>query len=215
MQYTAPIENWSKDMEKLVARLIARRDTEAFRDPVPHVELGLVDYLEVIQKPMDLNTVRTRLINNGYRHLHECAADIRLIWSNAQLYNLPNSPIFKVAKVLADVFEQQFNAIASGDKDRPPTRDEMTQWAEKCFNLTEEQLGRVIIDLEKACPKCVRRVGEDCSEFEINVDLMSGAIFRGVSRVVQQFLPDFEVKKGKRRINDNSAAGNKRGSSKS
>ena len=190
--------SWHREMEKLVGRLITRRDSEPFRDPVPYLELNLVDYLDIVKKPMDLGTVKTRLASNHYKHLHECAAEVRLIWSNAMLYNLPNSPIYMQAKGLSDAFESQYTSIASSDKDRPPTKDEMLAWSEKCFSLTEEQLGKVILDLEKACPKCVSR-NEDGTEFEINVDMMSGAIFRAVNKVVQKYLPDFEIKKAKRK----------------
>jgi hypothetical protein len=85
---------WKEDLRTIVTKLIERRDSEPFRRPVDWDALGLHDYLRVISHPMDLNTVQKHLKKGTYQRKEECIRDIRLIWSNAMLYNnvRPSSP---------------------------------------------------------------------------------------------------------------------------
>ncbi|GMH72641.1 hypothetical protein TrRE_jg4014 [Triparma retinervis] len=69
---------------KLVEQIIARPDSDAFRDPVPWEELGLIDYPQIVKQPMDLSTVLTNLQTNKYATIHAAIDDIRLIWANCQ-----------------------------------------------------------------------------------------------------------------------------------
>ena len=49
--------------------------------------LGLIDYLLVVKTPMDLLTVKTKLIANEYDYIEEVINDLQLIWDNCKLYN--------------------------------------------------------------------------------------------------------------------------------
>jgi hypothetical protein len=187
-------------MEKVISKFMARRDTEAFREPVNHVALGLVDYLVIVKRPMDLGTVRYKFNKNQYKALHECAADIRLVWANAMLYNQPGSRIHQVAQQFSEEFEAKYSAIAKDDKDKPPSLEEMKDWCDKYFRLTPEQGGRILMHLEKVSPKSLSK-SSDGMEVDVNVDMMSGAVFRGAIKMMEKFLPDFEPKKPKRKYN--------------
>lgn len=79
--------NWT-DVNKLLCRLIERKDCESFRSPVPWQELNLWDYLTIIKYPMDLGTCKSKVEKGEYLTVEECIRDIRLIWSNAIKYNL-------------------------------------------------------------------------------------------------------------------------------
>ena len=82
------------DINKLVCRLIERKDCESFRHPVPWQELNLWDYLTVIKNPMDLGTCKSKLDQGQYLTVEECIHDVRLIWSNAKKYNLVSGVLF-------------------------------------------------------------------------------------------------------------------------
>jgi hypothetical protein len=50
---------------------------------------GLHDYFDVIKHPMDLGTVRKRLDQFKYFEIEKFAADVKLTFDNAALYNPP------------------------------------------------------------------------------------------------------------------------------
>ena len=141
---------------------------------------------------MDLKTVKTNIDKRVYTSQQDCAADIRLIWANAMLYNSPSSKIYMTAKTLSEQFESMYAAIAEDDKERPPTADEMHTFVSTLFKLSPEELGKVISFLDVNCPMVlIKRV--DSNEVEINVDLLPGIIFHKVSEIVLQFMPGIDL----------------------
>lgn len=79
-----------------------------FNSPVDPVELGLPDYFEVIEKPMDLGTVKRQLDNGVYRTLNEVERDVSLTFDNAMLYNPEGSVVWNMASDLKDKFTKDF-----------------------------------------------------------------------------------------------------------
>lgn len=73
-----------------------------FQTPVAYVELGLHDYLDIIHQPMDLDTIKSKCMNGD-----EFITSVRLVWSNAMLYNPTNNPVHKMASNLSNVFEKK------------------------------------------------------------------------------------------------------------
>merc|ERR550532_2142953 len=68
-------------------------------------QLDLHDYKQVIKKPMDLGTVRTKMEGREYRVPTEFATDMRLIFTNCYKYNPPEHDVVAMARKLQDVFE--------------------------------------------------------------------------------------------------------------
>jgi len=156
-----------------------------FREPVAWQELGLLDYLMVVKTPMDLTTVRRKLESGKeYRKPEDCAADIRLIWHNAMLYNAAGSRVYFLAKTLSELFETAWSqSVIKDDVDRPPQVEEMQAWAESCHRISPEDLGKILSYLESACPQClVKR--SDTSEVDVNVDLIGARCFRELKTMI-------------------------------
>ncbi len=82
-----------------------------FNSPVDPVELGLPDYFEVIEKPMDLGTVKKLLDNGVYRTLNEVERDINLTFDNAMLYNPEGSVVWNMANELKDKFAKDYAVL--------------------------------------------------------------------------------------------------------
>ena len=82
-----------------------------FNSPVDPVELGLPDYFQVIEKPMDLGTVKKQLDNGVYRGLKEVELDVSTTFDNAMLYNPEGSVVWNMAKELKDKFVKDFNML--------------------------------------------------------------------------------------------------------
>ncbi|XP_028817332.1 bromodomain testis-specific protein isoform X2 [Denticeps clupeoides] len=82
-----------------------------FYKPVDVDGLGLHDYYEIVQQPMDLGTIRLKMENREYTDAHQFAADMRLMFSNCYKYNPPAHEVVGFAQKLQDVFETRFSKI--------------------------------------------------------------------------------------------------------
>ncbi|EEF42745.1 bromodomain-containing protein, putative [Ricinus communis] len=82
-----------------------------FKEPVDPEKLEIPDYFSVITNPMDLGTVKSKLENNQYFGAEEFAADVRLTFSNALLYNPPLNYVHKMAEKLKKIFETRWKAL--------------------------------------------------------------------------------------------------------
>jgi len=182
---------WEEELGKIIARIFAKRDSELFREPVPHVELNLIDYLTVVKTPMDLGTLRSKLDGHLYNSENECAEDIRLIWYNAMLYNAPGAAVYVKAKVLSEYWEAQWAAFCHGsvDLNRHPEKSELQAFAENCYRISPNELGQVLSMLEKESPSCLVKKS-DSKEVEVNVDLINGRVFKAVSEFAQALVND-------------------------
>ncbi len=181
------MNNWEIEVGKILARVIARRDSEMFREPVPYEEMGLTDYLDVVKVPMDLGTVRKNLDRRTYQNEDECATDIRRIWMNAMLYNAPGAVVYVKAKTLSEFWESQWSVMKNNDKNRPPQTQELQAFSELCYKLSPTDLGKVLRSLEKDSPSCLVKKPQS-NEVEINVDLIKGNIFRDLHNQVKRIV---------------------------
>merc|ERR1719237_631500 len=66
---------------------------------------------EVIKKPMDLGTVRTKMEGREYRMPADFATEMRLIFTNCYKYNPPEHDVVAMARKLQDVFEMRYARI--------------------------------------------------------------------------------------------------------
>ena len=105
-------------MMKIINTLMRRPDSADFRKPLDFMSLGLDDYPQIIPKPMDLGTVKQTIERQGYRNVNDCAADIRLIWSNCKRYNGEGSDFYDLADRLSKQFEELFSKAKAEAKKR-------------------------------------------------------------------------------------------------
>lgn len=76
-----------------------------FDRPVDPVLLGLPDYFDVIDKPMDLTTVEKNFDQGLYESAEEAARDLVLVFENAMLYNEDHTEVHQMAKVMKKCME--------------------------------------------------------------------------------------------------------------
>uniref|UniRef100_A0A6N2LT09 Bromo domain-containing protein n=1 Tax=Salix viminalis TaxID=40686 RepID=A0A6N2LT09_SALVM len=82
-----------------------------FMQPVDVKGLGLHDYYEVIDKPMDFSTIKNQMEakdGTGYKNVREIFADVRLVFKNAMKYNDERSDVHVMAKTLLGKFEEKW-----------------------------------------------------------------------------------------------------------
>ncbi|CAK7350321.1 unnamed protein product [Dovyalis caffra] len=95
----------------LLKSLMAHPAGWVFNRPVDPVALKIPDYFTIISNPMDLGTVKSKLGKNFYASTDEFAANIRLTFSNAMLYNPPTNNVHKMAAELNEIFETRWKAL--------------------------------------------------------------------------------------------------------
>ncbi|XP_004509611.1 transcription factor GTE1-like isoform X2 [Cicer arietinum] len=82
-----------------------------FQEPVDVKGLGLHDYNEIIEKPMDFSTIKNKMeAKDGtrYKNVREIYADVRLIFKNAMKYNNEKHDVHVMAKTLLEKFEDKW-----------------------------------------------------------------------------------------------------------
>ena len=70
-------------------------------------------YKKVIKQPMDLATIKKKLDANGYKLRDEFVDDIRLIFSNCELFNEDDSPVGKAGHSMRSHFEARWAELTS------------------------------------------------------------------------------------------------------
>eukprot|EP01122_Echinamoeba_exundans_P009700 TRINITY_DN3491_c1_g1_i1.p1 TRINITY_DN3491_c1_g1~~TRINITY_DN3491_c1_g1_i1.p1 ORF type:complete len:565 (-),score=187.74 TRINITY_DN3491_c1_g1_i1:242-1936(-) len=95
----------------IVSHLMALPEAEPFNEPVDWRALELPTYPHIIKNPMDLGTVKEMLLDSSIDTHDKFAELVRLVFSNAQLFNLAESPIWNSSKYLADEFDRLFEEL--------------------------------------------------------------------------------------------------------
>ncbi|KAJ8280899.1 hypothetical protein GJAV_G00060680 [Gymnothorax javanicus] len=103
---------WKEDCKRLLDCILECEDSEPFRQPVNPDDYP--DYLNIIDTPMDFETVRKTLEQDQYDNPIELCKDARLIFINAKAYT-PNkrSKIYSMTLRLSALFEEHIRTIIS------------------------------------------------------------------------------------------------------
>ncbi|XP_060688587.1 bromodomain and WD repeat-containing protein 3 isoform X1 [Hemiscyllium ocellatum] len=106
---------WKEQCREFLNLMFQCEDSEPFRQPVDL--FAYPDYRDIIDVPMDFNTVKETLEEGNYETPLEFCKDVRLIFSNAKAYT-PNkkSRIYSMTLRLSALFETQIKRIISDYK---------------------------------------------------------------------------------------------------
>mmetsp|Transcript_35404 Transcript_35404/g.46735 ORF Transcript_35404/g.46735 Transcript_35404/m.46735 type:complete len:696 (+) Transcript_35404:156-2243(+) len=141
-------EHFHNYLRSLVQRLVAHpMNRSIFNSPVDPIALNIPNYFNVIRNPMDLGTIKTKLQQFQYNGVEDFSSDVRLVFSNAILYNPPNHPVTQSAEVLSEEFESEMIKIT----DKIARDDERVDTHKNCTLCNGEP-----------CELC----GEKCVKFE-------------------------------------------------
>mmetsp|Transcript_1897 Transcript_1897/g.3791 ORF Transcript_1897/g.3791 Transcript_1897/m.3791 type:complete len:218 (-) Transcript_1897:44-697(-) len=187
-------------LSKIIAQIVAREDSDAFREPVPWEELGLIDYPQIVKQPMDLGTVMNNLKAGKYATIHAAIDDVRLIWANCQAYNSDGSDFYILAAEFSKRFEEKVAKLLTDAGIKPaasnvlppstaalndvePTPTERQDFARFLFRIGKEELGKVVTVLDDKSPQALtKNAAED--EVEINVDFIVPRVFHELNDYV-------------------------------
>ncbi|KAK1396034.1 hypothetical protein POM88_005897 [Heracleum sosnowskyi] len=79
-----------------------------FNMPVDSVALGIHDYHKIVERPIDLGTVKLKLDMGGYENSLDFAKDVGLTFYNAMFCYQIGDDVHTMATILLDMFEKQF-----------------------------------------------------------------------------------------------------------
>ncbi|CAH8384518.1 unnamed protein product [Eruca vesicaria subsp. sativa] len=129
-----------------IIRLIAQQKWAwPFLEPVDVEGLGLDDYHTVIEKPMDLGTIRTKMEGSEYSNVREIYADIRLVFKNTMRYNEEKHDVYVMAESLLEKFEEKWLTIMP-----KLVEEEKKQAEEEAQDRASKQLAVEAAQAEKA-----------------------------------------------------------------
>ena len=101
----------SAAMKEVIDAMVGDPFCAAFLAPVDPKALGLTDYFKVVARPMDLGTVRKKVLASAYASCNAFAEDVRLIFENCCRYNAAGSEIWCVARIILQRFERALLAV--------------------------------------------------------------------------------------------------------
>ncbi|XP_055320942.1 bromodomain and WD repeat-containing protein 3 isoform X2 [Sitodiplosis mosellana] len=102
--------DWRDKCRQVLEIIWNHEDSEPFREPVDTIDHP--DYLQVIDTPMDLRTVKEDLLGSNYQSKMEFLKDVRMIFTNSRHYNTnPRSRIYTMTLRLSNLFEEQMKKI--------------------------------------------------------------------------------------------------------
>jgi len=114
-----PTEMWQpiRRCEAVLNRLCDDPFASIFLEPV-NTDV-YTDYLDVVDSPMDLSTVREKLKSvKNYMGPKVFARDVRKVWNNCKVYNQHGSQIWHVADYMSKLFECLYHAWVLDFRDR-------------------------------------------------------------------------------------------------
>ena len=97
---------------EIIKELLTKKHREyawPFYEPVSTQQYP--DYLEIIKKPIDLTTIKTKIETGQYKTVKPFVKDFRLMITNCLRYNKPEAPVIEQARKVRDYFEYRYAKI--------------------------------------------------------------------------------------------------------
>ncbi|KAJ1376303.1 NET domain [Sesbania bispinosa] len=149
-----------------------------FLDPVDVEGLGLHDYYEVIEKPMDFSTIKSKMEakdGTGYKNVREMYADVRLIFKNAMKYNNEKHDVHVMAKTLLEKFEEKWLQLLPKVAEEEKRQLEEEAQAQLDIQLAQEtayanmarDLGIELFEVDKHLKSLKEMVIQNCRKLSI------------------------------------------------
>jgi ankyrin repeat protein len=100
---------WQSACKRVLQKLMNHRSAGPFLRPVDPVVLGIPDYFTVIKEPMDLGTVKTRLMGGYYPSAQQFEEAVCLVFSNATTWSLHVGRDLRSVGEMAVYLQEKFN----------------------------------------------------------------------------------------------------------
>ena len=98
--------------KKVVPFMFNHKEAWPFKTPVDAIKLNIPDYHTIVKNPMDLGTIKKRLMNRYYWDAQECQDDFKLIFRNCYIYNKPEYDIVAMCKDLERAYDNKIATMS-------------------------------------------------------------------------------------------------------
>ena len=92
---TSAIKRFQAVISMLHSQISQHRNGNIFHNPIKDSEAP--DYHEIVKRPMDLKTIKTRIKDGAISNSDDYQREIYLMFANAMMYNRPKSDIYRMA----------------------------------------------------------------------------------------------------------------------
>lgn len=157
-----------KSCNKILAELLSPKHKDyawPFYEPVDPL---LFDYHAIIEKPMDLGTVKSKMDARIYKTASEFADDVQLMFANCYRYNPRNSIYVTKCNQLREVFETQFATIPPDPAGNAPYhRNIVKEEQDSSDSTSDEERATKIKSLEAqmdCLQKMIQKLKNDASK---------------------------------------------------
>ncbi|KAL9087878.1 MAG: hypothetical protein Q9165_006440 [Trypethelium subeluteriae] len=117
---TGPITTaQQKSLAEILKNVRKVKDAKAFVDRVDPVKLNLPTYFEIIQTPMDLKTIESKLKSSEYKSVAELASDFDLMIQNSHTFNGAQHPVSVAGSNLQAYFRKALSKVPARDAPQP------------------------------------------------------------------------------------------------
>lgn len=99
-------ESQRKKCIDIMDKLFENKTALMFSKPIDPEKENSPIYKDVVKTPIDLGTIRNRLLNNQYRSVADWKSDVNLVWSNSMSVYENHSILYYIAKHLKDEFRK-------------------------------------------------------------------------------------------------------------
>ena len=165
-----------KQCEALLNRLMVHQFGWIFKTPVDVVKMNIPDYFTIIKHPMDLGTVKSRIISGEYSSPLGFAADVRLTFANAMKYNPPGNDVHSMAETLSKYFEVRWKVIekklpVTTGVESMPSRTDVHIERETTTSAPPLKKKKITPSDNKVKPEPVRRVMSNGEKQKLSMEL--------------------------------------------
>ncbi|XP_068564112.1 bromodomain and WD repeat-containing protein 3 isoform X2 [Cebidichthys violaceus] len=148
---------WKEQCKYLLTYIFECEDSEPFRQPVD--PQNYPDYHNIIDTPMDFDTVKRTLFEDRYENPVELCKDTRLIFANAKAYT-PNkrSKIYSMTLRISAFFEEQIRTIISEYKTAIKSSDRLRRSQRFRKKMQQQDQSNTSSSQKKAAVKTQEKV---------------------------------------------------------
>ncbi|KAJ3688431.1 hypothetical protein LUZ61_017595 [Rhynchospora tenuis] len=201
------MQEFMQQFREILRQIMKRKWAFPFLKPVNAEALHLYDYYEIIKKPMDLGTIVNRMEakeeSRRYKNVTDICADVRLVFSNAMLYNDPASHAHIMAQELSSQFEKLWHPLSLKVIEEEGRQEEVEIWEARIEKLAQDtdkelmELSRQLEELKRHVKQRCRKMSneEKCMLLE-NVGKLSIENVRKAVEIIAKYYPDLDVSTG-------------------
>uniref|UniRef100_A0A8C2X8P2 Bromodomain and WD repeat domain containing 1 n=1 Tax=Cyclopterus lumpus TaxID=8103 RepID=A0A8C2X8P2_CYCLU len=148
---------WKEQCKYLLNYIFECEDSEPFRQPVN--PQNYPDYHDIIDTPMDFDTVKRTLFEDRYENPVELCKDTRLIFANAKAYT-PNkrSKIYSMTLRMSAFFEEKIRTIISEYKTAIKSSDRLRRSQRFRKKMQQQDQSNASSSQKKAAVKTQEKV---------------------------------------------------------